>query len=78
MYFNKYRNQREDASEAISPTFLGVQFYNVGPMPRHPLSLDALISKHGGFLSRCRLSPREQQDNLDQNMVAQKSTGTYL
>ncbi len=79
MYFNQYRNQPEDASEAISQTFLGVQL-QCARCHDHPFEAWTQLDFYGmaAFLSRLQIVSAGKQENLTKYMVAEKSTGDIL
>jgi hypothetical protein len=79
MYFAQYRNQPEDASEAISQTFLGVQL-QCARCHDHPFEAWTQLDFYGmaAFLSRLQIVSAGKQDNLSKFMVAEKSTGDIL
>ena len=79
MYFAQYRNQPEDASEAISQTFLGVQL-QCARCHDHPFETWTQLDFYGmaAFLSRLQIVSVGKQENLTKFMVAEKSTGDIL
>ena len=79
MYFNQYRNHPEDASEAISQTFLGVQL-QCARCHDHPFEAWTQLDFYGmaAFLSRLQIVSAGKQENLTKYMVAEKSTGDIL
>lgn len=79
MYFAQYRNQPEDASEAISQTFLGVQL-QCARCHDHPFETWTQLDFYGmaAFLSRLQIVSVGKQDTLLKFMVAEKSTGDIL
>ena len=79
MFFVQYRNQPEDASEAISQIFLGVQL-QCARCHDHPFEEWSQLDFYGmaAFLSRLDVVSVGKKDNLTMYAIAEKSSGDIL
>lgn len=79
MFLVQYRNQPEDASEAISQIFLGVQL-QCARCHDHPFEPWKQTDFFGmaAFLARLQVVTVGKKDNLPMLAVAEKSTGDVL
>lgn len=79
MYFNQYRNQPEDANEAITQTFLGVQL-QCARCHDHPFEPWTQQDFYGmaAFLARLQIVTVGKQETLLKFAVAEKSSGDLL
>lgn len=79
MYYVQYRSRPEDANEAITQTFLGVQL-QCARCHDHPYEPWKQVDFYGmaAFLARLQIVSVGKQDNLSKFMVAEKSTGDIL
>lgn len=79
MFFVQYRNQPEDASEAVSQIFLGVQL-QCARCHDHPYEAWKQVDFYGmaAFLSRLEVVNVGRKDDLNQYSIGEKSTGDIL
>ncbi len=79
MYFAQYRNQPEDANEALTQTFLGVQL-QCARCHDHPFESWTQQDFYGmaAFLARLEIVTVGKKENLLKFVVAEKSTGDLL
>lgn len=79
MYYVQYRNQPEDASEAISQTFLGIQM-QCARCHDHPFEEWSQLDFYGmaAFLSRLDVVSVGKKENLTMYAIAEKSSGDIL
>ena len=79
VFFMQYRNQPEDASEAISQIFLGVQL-QCARCHDHPYEPWKQLDFYGmaAFLSRLDVVSVGKKNELTQYVIAEKSTGDIL
>ncbi len=79
LFYAQYRNQPEDASEAISQIFLGVQL-QCARCHNHPFESWTQLDFYGmaAFLSRVNVVSVGKKNNLNMFAVAEKSTGDIL
>ena len=79
LFYAQYRNQPEDANEAITQIFLGVQL-QCARCHDHPFEEWTQLDFYGmaAFLSRLSIVSVGKKDNLTMYAVAEKSTGDIL
>ena len=79
MFFVQYRNQPEDASEAVSQIFLGVQL-QCARCHDHPYEPWKQLDFYGmaAFLSRLDVVNVGKKDELNMYAIGEKSTGDIL
>ncbi len=79
LYFAQYRNQPEDAAEAITQTFLGIQL-QCARCHDHPFESWSQQEFYGmaAFLARLQIVSLGKKDDLMKFAVAEKSTGDIL
>ena len=79
MFFVQYRNQPEDASEAVSQIFLGVQL-QCARCHDHPFEPWKQVDFYGmaAFLSRLDVVNVGKKDELNMYVIGEKSTGDIL
>ena len=79
VYLMQYRNQPEDASEAISQTFLGVQL-QCARCHDHPFEPWTQLDFYGmaAFFARLNVVTVGKKENLTQYAIGEKSTGEVL
>jgi hypothetical protein len=79
MYYLQYRNQPEDATEAITQTFLGVQL-QCARCHDHPFESWTQLDFYGmaAFLARLQVVTSGKAGNLTKYAIAEKSTGDIL
>lgn len=79
MFFVQYRNQPEDASEAVSQIFLGVQL-QCARCHDHPFEPWKQLDFYGmaAFLSRLDVVNIGKKDELNMYVIGEKSTGDIL
>jgi hypothetical protein len=79
IYFAQYRNQPEDAAEAITQTFLGIQL-QCARCHDHPFESWSQKDFYGmaAFFARLQIVGVGKKDNLTMYAVAEKSTGDVL
>ncbi len=79
MFFVQYRNQPEDASEAVSQIFLGVQL-QCARCHDHPFEPWKQLDFYGmaAFLSRLDVVNVGKKDELNMYAIGEKSTGDIL
>lgn len=79
MYFVQYRGHPEDATEALTQTFLGVQL-QCARCHDHPYESWTQLDFYGmaGFLSRLQVVSVGKSGELSKWMVGEKSTGDIL
>lgn len=79
MFFVQYRNQPEDASEAVSQIFLGVQL-QCARCHDHPFEPWKQVDFYGmaAFLSRLDVVNVGKKDDLNLYVIGEKSTGDIL
>jgi hypothetical protein len=79
MFYVQYRNQPEDAIEAITQTFLGVQL-QCARCHDHPYEPWTQLDFYGmaGFLSRLDVVKVGKKDQLTMYAIGEKSTGDIL
>lgn len=79
MFYVQYRNQPEDASEAISQIFLGVQL-QCARCHDHPFEDWSQVDFYGmaAFLSRLNVVSVGKKDNQTMYAIAEKSSGDIL
>ena len=78
-FFLQYRNQPEDASEAVTQTFLGIQL-QCARCHDHPFEKWTQTDFYGlaAFLSRLEVVTVGKKDDLTMYAIAEKSTGDLL
>ncbi len=79
IYFAQYRSQPEDAAEAITQTFLGIQL-QCARCHDHPFESWSQKDFYGmaAFFARLQIVGVGKKDNLTMYAVAEKSTGDVL
>ena len=79
MFFVQYRNQPEDASEAVSQIFLGVQL-QCARCHDHPFEPWKQLDFYGmaAFLARLDVVNVGKKDDLNMYAIGEKSTGDIL
>lgn len=76
MYFVQYRNQPEDATEAVTQTFLGVQL-QCARCHDHPYETWSQLDFYGfaAFLSRLEVVTVGKKDNLTMYAIGERNSG---
>jgi len=79
IYFAQYRSQPEDAAEAITQTFLGIQL-QCARCHDHPFEAWSQQDFYGmaAFFARLQIVGVGKKENLTMYAVAEKSTGDVL
>ena len=79
MYFVQYRNRPEDATEAITQTFLGIQL-QCARCHDHPFEPWTQMDFYGtaAFFARLRVVDVGKQDKLTRYAIGEKNTGEVL
>ena len=79
MYFAQYRSQPEDAAEAVTQTFLGIQL-QCARCHDHPFESWSQKDFYGmaAFFARLQIVGVGKKDDLTMYAVAEKSTGDIL
>lgn len=79
MYFVQYRNQPEDATEAVTQTFLGVQL-QCARCHDHPFETWTQLDFYGSaaFFARLRVVEVGKKDKLAMYAIGERNTGEVL